>query len=166
MKTRNYLSAISILLFSSLFASCSDEGDTQKPVIDLDEPEEGAVLHIGSPVHFEMDLSDNEAIASYKVNIHNNFDGHSHSRASETEATVPFTFDKSYTEDIAGKKNTHVHHHDIVIPANATPGKYHFMVYCTDEAGNEVFVVRNIELSKEGGEDGHDHDDHDEHHHD
>ena len=87
MKTKNYLSIISILFFSFLFVSCSkeDEGDTIKPVIDLLEPEEGAILRIGSShgVHFEMNLHDNEAIASYKINIHNNFDGHSHTRASE-----------------------------------------------------------------------------------
>ena len=81
MKTKNYLSIISILFFSFLFVSCSkeDEGDTIKPVIDLLEPEEGAILRIGSShgVHFEMNLHDNEAIASYKINIHNNFDGHS-----------------------------------------------------------------------------------------
>ena len=60
MKTKNYLSIISILFFSFLFVSCSkeDEGDTIKPVIDLLEPEEGAILRIGSShgVHFEMNL--------------------------------------------------------------------------------------------------------------
>ena len=66
------------MAFSFLFVSCSkdDEGDTVKPVINLLEPEEGAVLKIGDAngVHFEMDIADNEAIASYKINIHNNFD--------------------------------------------------------------------------------------------
>ena len=56
MKTKNYLSIISILFFSFLFVSCSkeDEGDTIKPVIDLLEPEEGAILRNGSShgVHF------------------------------------------------------------------------------------------------------------------
>ena len=101
MKTKNYLSIISILFFSFLFVSCSkeDEGDTIKPVIDLLEPEEGAILRIGSShgVHFEMNLHDNEAIASYKINIHNNFDGHSHTRASEAGITKPFTFERTYT---------------------------------------------------------------------
>ncbi len=102
MKTKNYLSIISILFFSFLFVSCSkeDEGDTIKPVIDLLEPEEGAILRIGSShgVHFEMNLHDNEAIASYKINIHNNFDGHSHTRASEAGVTKPFTFERTYTD--------------------------------------------------------------------
>ena len=50
------------------------------------------------------------------------------------------------------QKNARIHHHEIVIPENATPGRYHFMVFCTDAAGNESYVVRNIVLSNEGGE--------------
>lgn len=50
------------------------------------------------------------------------------------------------------------------IPADATPGNYHLMVYCLDQSGNETYVVRNIVLSVEGGEEGEHH--HDEHHHD
>ena len=42
-----------------------------------------------------------------------------------------------------------------MIPANATPGDYHLMVYCTDAAGNEAHVARNIVLSVTGGDDGH-----------
>ena len=71
MKTRIYLSIIGLMAFSFLFVSCSkdDEGDTVKPVINLLEPEEGAVLKIGDAngVHFEMDIADNEAIAPIRL---------------------------------------------------------------------------------------------------
>jgi hypothetical protein len=133
-----------------VFTSCED-GDTLKPVINLIEPEEGAALRIGSEngVHFEMELSDNEMLKSYKVEIHNNFDDHGHLRSDEE--TVPFTFDKTW--DLSGKKNTYIHHHEIKIPANATPGNYHLMVYCTDAAGNESYVARNIVLSYDAADD-------------
>lgn len=52
----------------------------------------------------------------------------------------------------AGAKNASIHHHEILIPANATPGNYHLMVYCTDAAGNEAHLARNVVLSTEGGE--------------
>lgn len=150
MKTRNIFLA---LIFAALAAvSCQkDTGDTTKPVIDLDEPEEGQELLIGgvNGVHFEMDVTDNAGLGSYKIEIHNNFDGHGHSKASET--TVDFSFNKEY--DLGGKKNAHIHHHDIKIPANATPGNYHLMVYCTDAAGNEAYVARNIVLSLTAEED-------------
>lgn len=162
MKTRIYLSIIGLMAFSFLFVSCSkdDEGDTVKPVINLLEPEEGVVLKIGDAngVHFEMDIADNEAIASYKINIHNNFDGHSHTRASEGGTTKPFAFERTYT-DKAGQKQARVHNHDIKIPADATPGNYHLMVYCLDRSGNETYVARNIVLSTTGGVES-------EHHHD
>lgn len=149
MKTsKYYFAAVCLIALMSLTFSC-DDGDTTKPVINLIEPEEGAELQIGSVhgVHLEMDLSDDEMLASYKVDIHNSDDGHVHSKAEETP-NVSFAFSKSW--DVSGKKNAHIHHHEITIPANAKPGKYHLMVYCTDASGNEAYVARNIVLSYEG----------------
>lgn len=159
MKTRIYFPIfISLLLMSTLFfAACSDSdnplSDTTKPVIQLNSPAEGGVLLIGSEhgVHFDMDLSDDTMLKSYKIEIHNNFDGHGHDTRSAAE-TVAFVFNRSY--DVSGQKTAHVHHHDIVIPANATPGNYHLMVYCTDAAGNEAHMARNIVLSVSEGENG------------
>ena len=124
MKTKLYLPIISLLAMSVFaFISCDDsDSDTTKPVIELSEPEEGQELKIGDEhgVHFEMDLSDDVMLKSYMIEIHSNFDHHSHgkSRAAATgEATVDFSFNRSY--DISGKKTAHIHHHDIIIPANA-----------------------------------------------
>jgi hypothetical protein len=146
MKTNIYISVLSLAaIFSFLFVSC-DESDTTKPVINLIEPEDGDALQIGNPngIHLEMELSDNEQLASYKIEIHNNFDNHEH-RSATGDEIVPFAFDSIWT-DISGKRNADIHHHDIKIPANATPGDYHFMVYCTDAAGNESHVAANIVL--------------------
>ena len=99
-----------------------------------------------------MELSDDVMLKSYKIEIHNNFDHHSHDTRA-TGTTVDFTFNRSY--DVSEQRTAHIHHHDIVIPANATPGDYHLMVYCTDAAGNEAHVARNIVLSTTGGDDRH-----------
>src|SRR5574344_1164078 len=108
-----YISAI--LLFSTLFSACTnDSEDVSKPVINLIEPEDGHALKIGAAVHFEMELSDDTELRSYKVDIHNNFDGHNHTKA--VSETVDFTYSKSW--DVSGLKNTLVHHHEIVIPEN------------------------------------------------
>jgi len=156
MKTKILLTISSLLMISLGFISCTDDdGDTTKPVITLNAPEEGATLKVGSNIHFDMDLEDNEELRSYKVEIHNNFDNHGHgTKAENTGETVPFSFNRSW--DVSGIKNTHAHHHDIIIPADATHGAYHFMVYCTDAAGNESYVVRNIVLSDEGHDGHHD----------
>lgn len=149
----------SLLAISLGFTSCSDDAsDTVKPTIELISPEEEATLAVGSEIHLEMILEDNEMLSSYKIDIHDAA-GHTHaSKAENTGETVTFTYSKSW--DISGSKNTHVHHHEILIPENAKHGAYHFMVYCTDTSGNESFIVRNITLDEEG-EDGH----HDEHEH-
>ncbi len=156
------LSAIMCVSFS---ACDEDEADTTKPVITLDEPEDGDSLRIGESVHFECDFSDDEALGSYLIEIHNNFDGHGHKISSSQtrgEDTEAFYFKKSY--DISNLRNTHVHHHDIVIPENATPGAYHLIVYCTDAAGNQAMVARDIILSHDA--ESHHHHDHDHHDHD
>lgn len=141
---------ISIVSVFTLGACSSDDGDTTKPVITLTSPAEGANLQIGNEkgIHIEMDLEDNEMLASYKIDIHSNFDNHNHSKA-ESE-TIAFTFSKSW--NVTGK-NAHIHQHEIIVPLNTTPGKYHLMVYCVDAAGNESYVARNIVLSTEGGDD-------------
>lgn len=154
MKTKvnfSILPVISIFMVSFLFTACEDnnDNDTTPPTINLLEPAEGDVLKIGSDIHFELELSDNEMLGSYKVDVHSNFDGHTHSRAIKNEGeTIAFSFQKSW--DLSDQKNAKIHHHEIVIPENATPGKYHLMVFCTDKAGNESNIARNITLSHEG----------------
>ncbi|MDR1339972.1 MAG: DUF4625 domain-containing protein [Prevotellaceae bacterium] len=147
----------SIICLTAIFFlasnSCKEDSDTTKPVINLTEPEDGDILQIGdvNGVHLDMELSDNEALASYKIEIHPNFDNHSHAQARDVSETVDFTFNKEWN-DIRGKKNADIHHHEIKIPENATPGHYHLMVYCTDVAGNESHVAVSVELSHEEGE--------------
>lgn len=153
-----YSTAVFMAVYAlSLFSACSDDNaDVTKPVINLIEPAEGDELLIGSStgIHFEMDLSDDVMLASYKIEIHNNFDNHSHGTTKAGETTTPFSFNKTY--DISGQKNAHIHHHEILIPATATPGKYHLMIYCTDSSGNESYVARSIVFSTTAEED-HDH---------
>lgn len=171
MKTKFYLPIICLLALStSVFISCDkdEDSDTTKPMILLNEPEEGQAIQIGNVkgMHFDMDLSDDVMLKSYKIEIHNNFDNHPHSRgnaaaedgsnaAANAEETVDFIFNRSY--DVSGQKNAHIHHHDIKIPANASPGAYHLMVYCTDAAGNESHIARNIVLSNDVEDEDHHH---------
>lgn len=136
-------------MFAIAWNGCRENSDTTRPEIDLEEPAEGDILQIGGEhgVHFEANFSDNEALASYKVNIHPDFDGHTH--RSSTEETVDFEFEQSWS--LSGR-NAAVHHHEIKIPEDATPGEYHLMVYCTDAAGNESHIAVNVILSHEAGE--------------
>ena len=52
---------------ASFYACVDDEADLTKPVISLDEPEDGESRHIGESVHFECDFSDDVALGSYLI---------------------------------------------------------------------------------------------------
>ncbi|MDR2138966.1 MAG: DUF4625 domain-containing protein [Tannerella sp.] len=135
------------------------EGDTTRPEIFLTAPAAGDTLHIGEDhgVHFDAVFSDNEMLASYKIHIHPDFDGHT--PAGETSETVDFEFDKSWT--LSGTRAA-IHHHEIKIPENTTPGTYHLTIYCTDAAGNESSLTIHVALSHEEGEE-HEHEHEHEH---
>lgn len=154
MKTLEIFATLTLAL---TLASCEADGDTTKPEITLESPAEGETFAAdGDGIHFEMELSDDVALGSYKVEIHNNFDGHDHASVTVMRSeTVDFSYTNTWY-DIAGQRNATIHHHEIVIPADATHGDYHFMVYCVDAAGNESYVVRNVVI---GDDDDHDHDD-------
>lgn len=149
----------------SIFSSCEKQKfDNEKPVVNLIAPKDGAKLKIGDAhgVHFDMEVKDNVMLKSYKIDVHNNFDNHTHAgeaNGHDHEKLPPFKFLKVY--DLEGKKNAKIHHHDIVIPEGVHPGNYHLVVFVTDAAGNETVVARNVILGAEGDH-HHDHDhDHD-----
>lgn len=147
MKNNIYKGILAVGLILG-FAACSsdDSKDTQKPIIVLNAPNEGAKLEVGADIHFDMEVSDNEMLGSYKIDIHENSDGHTHSakKAAALENTVEFSFQKQWS--LEGKRNADVHHHEIVIPQNAELGKYHFVVYVLDEAGNQSMEARSIQI--------------------
>ncbi len=152
MKKLKYIIVAMLLISSFAIISCEKEdADTQKPVITLSAPAEDEVLYIGADVHFEIDFQDDVELKSYKVDIHSNFDGHTH-KSTATGDSVAFSYQKSWNFD-AGQKNAHVHHHEIVIPEEIdgheiSQGDYHFMIYCTDAAGNESWLAVPIEIKK------------------
>lgn len=143
---RNFVIIPLILVLAIFLSSCEKDKDTVKPVIELNEPAEGDTLWVGEEVHFEAEFTDDVELKSYKVDIHNDFDGHGHkSSLSDTE---PWLYTCSWNFD-PGLKNSHVHMHEIVVPAevNGKPiatGPYHVMVYCTDAAGNESWTVVKV----------------------
>lgn len=161
MKLNRLTFASLIIASASLVACDKEEGDVTKPEILLVSPAEGDTLYAGSEhgVHFDMKLCDNVALGSYKVDIHNRFDGHDHEVKSAEDHEhdhEPFEFKKTWS-DIDGLRNATVHHHEIVIPENATPGEYCFTVYCVDQAGNQSMVVKHINIAEPDGDHDHEH---------
>lgn len=81
MKTKQFL----LLLFVALLtASCNKTViDDEKPIIDMDFaesfPKNCDTIYFGETFVVKAVFSDNANLGSYRIDIHNNFDHHSHS---------------------------------------------------------------------------------------
>ena len=74
------------LLLLTIFVACSDddsEVDKEKPTIDLSIdgafPVNCETIYFGEEFELKMRFTDNVELGSYGIDIHNNFDHHSHS---------------------------------------------------------------------------------------
>lgn len=125
-----FASVLFLFIVSLLFVSCKDDviKDVTPPLITISSPQDGATFEAGSTITFEAVFEDNTGLATFNINIHEDSDGHTHGRLKASS----FSFEKTY--DISGK--TTVVTEQIDLPADATPGHYHFIVKAIDELGN------------------------------
>lgn len=158
MKTRLRL-ILPILLAAVIFTSCSNDDDavdTQKPVISIIEPHDEEELAPGGEVHFEAIFTDNRELASYKIEIHDDFDEHTHSLNKSSHQDNPWVWSKVFEIPAGLTSYEAVQHIDIPTEINGQPiseGVYHFGVFLTDRAGNEEQAFLEIHI-----EEGQDHD--------
>ena len=130
-----------IVLFFGLIGCSQDEVDTEKPVIEVNEPLNLAEYHPGDEIHVDIEFSDNVGLKEFKIDIHYGGD-HSHKSLLDE---VEWSF--LHIEAIEGR-NKHVSMH-IDIPDNVKHRAYDFLVYCTDKAGNEAMVALEIDIEGE-----------------
>lgn len=115
-----------------LLNACSksdDEKDTTKPVITLTTPKSGDVFVSGEKINVSVMFTDNKELSQYKIEIHDDFDGHSHLKTG----SPAFSYSK-----IVALSGNGSHHFAIDIPADVAAGPYHFIVNALDKAGNEA----------------------------
>ena len=91
----------------------------------------------GSNLVLKLRFNSSEPLSQYKIDVHNNFDCHTHARMEASPwrllkiVTLSGT-DMSVTETIK-------------VPNDASAGNYHFMINCIDAKGNEAdFVEYNV----------------------
>lgn len=154
-------------LFLMLFLGISscDNGndiDTEKPSISIDFADSFPVncdtLYFGENFTVKMLLKDNVELGSYSIDIHNNFDHHSHS----TEVTScemwpvktpvnPFVFIADF--DIPEGSADFTTSETISIPAGNgngafDEGEYHFFISLTDKEGWSTQKGLSIKMLK------------------
>lgn len=149
MKQTGIITLLMFLLFA--FNSCDkkEDIDNQKPVIDLyiqdAFPNNYDTLYFGETFYMKTLFTDNIQLGSYSIDIHNNFDHHSHS-TEVTEPNLdpvkspvnPFLFIQDYS--IPEGLRRYETNLPITIPlANSAgpfdEGDYHFFISLTDKEG-------------------------------
>ena len=129
--------------------SCSSSDDEEsrdmsKPVISdqgiTANPVDCQTYKRGENIAFNYVFTDDTELGSYNIEIHHNFDHHTHSTSAvECEAdpqkqpVAPWVFNQDYS--VPAGQHTYTARVDIPIPASVDAGDYHFMVRVTDKAG-------------------------------
>ncbi len=87
-------------------------------------------VQTGSEIVLNLQFSDNRNLSQYKVDIHNNFDCHSHGRIAAS------AWQLLKIENITGQ--TVAVEEVLPVPEDALAGDYHLQILCLDALGNEA----------------------------
>jgi hypothetical protein len=138
-----------------LFAGCKQDDDnkvdTEYPVIGESFPSQCSQISRGDTITFTCDFSDNVALGSFSLDVHHNFDHHTHSTEVEVcemapvkTPVHPFLFVQSYT--IPEQQASYKPVVKIAVPGDIDPGDYHFMIRLTDQEGWQTLKGLSIKI--------------------
>ncbi len=151
----------SVCILFAFLAMSSCSGDDDNEAKDMEKPEitDGAlpspidceVYHKGDVIPFRYTFTDNAELGSFNIEIHNNFDHHTHSTSA---GDCPLDPKKTpvnpwvYNEDTAipGGLKTYDAKVDITVPDDVDTGDYHFMVRLTDKSGWQQLKAISIKI--------------------
>nr|WP_199003426.1 DUF4625 domain-containing protein [Flavobacterium sp. ASV13] len=156
MKKTKTLTAFVISLFA--LVSCSSDNneiDTEYPVIDISAsnafPIQCSEITRGQKITFRAKFTDNDALGSYSLDIHHNFDHHTHS--TEVNNCVPEPVKKPVNPmlyinsvTIPNGQKSYEAVQEITIPTDIDPGDYHFMIRLTDKEGWQSIKGLSIKI--------------------
>ena len=152
---------LSLMLLCALSACGSDDDEETKdmtyPVINTTDivavPTDCQVFKRGDVIPLNILFSDDTELGSYNVEIHNNFDHHTHSTSSvecpmeaQKSPVKPWIYNQDF--DIPSGQKSFTARHDIAIPSDIDPGDYHFMVRLTDRAGWQQLHAVAIKIAE------------------
>lgn len=145
---------------AAIFSGCSKDSDNNPvdetyPVIDITAenafPKQCSVIERGGKFTLRATFSDNVELGSVSVDVHHNFDQHSHSTEvnscqmeAKKAAVKPFLLIQDFPLAVGLKQ--HVLEQEIDVPADVDPGDYHFLIRVTDKAGWQTIKGISIKL--------------------
>ncbi|NQX85739.1 MAG: DUF4625 domain-containing protein [Flavobacteriaceae bacterium] len=136
-----------VLMLCFITTSCSsddDNTDTTKPTITINYdggfPQACEALERGQTYTFKAQVADNVALASYSLDIHHNFDHHTHDDQigdcefhDDKTPINPFLVLENYS--ISGEQQSYEIALEISIPNDVDTGDYHCEYSVIDKTG-------------------------------
>ena len=155
---KNKFNYLLLLLLSSLvfISSCSeDDKDEEKPTVTINYtdgfPKACQELQRGVTYTFKALSTDNKGLASYSIDLHNNFDQHTHDDQAEDcvmdpikDAITPFIFIDNFS--ISGAPTEYEITQEITIPSNVDIGDYHCSISVVDVTGWQSQTSLDIKI--------------------
>ncbi len=146
------------LVLATVLSGCqinSDEKDMDPPQIhtDFEEafPVQCSVVERGEEFVFKARLTDNMELGSFSLDIHHNFDHHTHStEVNDCEMDPvktpenPFLLIESYS--IPEGMSDYEAMVEISVPQDVDPGDYHLMIKVTDREGWQAIKGISIQI--------------------
>ena len=157
MKKLSLLSLCLVLMLA--LSNCSKDTaepiDTIYPEISTSSneafPKQCSVIKRGEKFVFRALLSDNAQLGSLNLDIHHNFDHHTHSTELEEcnlapikQPVKPFLLIRNVV--IPTGQKSYQASMEIQVPADVDPGDYHFMIRLTDKEGWQTIKGLSIKI--------------------
>lgn len=151
-----FISSFSLLSIALCMSNCSEDSkDTTLPVISSPATDAGpldcSIFHRGDVIPVAFVFSDDTELGNYSIDIHHNFDHHSHSTSA-----VECDLDKIKTPShawvynvdypIPSGRTSYTTRFEIPIPSDIETGDYHFMIHLTDASGWQQFKGISIKI--------------------
>lgn len=128
------------------YPTITDTGITANPV-------NCQVYQRGTTIPFAYVFTDDTELGAFNVEIHNNFDHHTHSTSAEEcpmdankTPVKPWVYNQDYS--IPSGQRTFTARFDIAIPSDIDAGDYHFMIRLTDHAGWQQLHSVSIKITE------------------
>lgn len=144
-----------VLVLSNCSKNTAEPIDTIYPEINTNTndafPKQCSVIKRGEKFVFRALLSDNAELGSLNLDIHHNFDHHTHSTELEEcnlapikQPVKPFLLIKNIP--IPSGLKSYQASAEIQVPLDVDPGDYHFMIRLTDKEGWQTIKGLSIKI--------------------
>ena len=150
-----FIASLMILLVASCSSEDDNEKDLQKPTISINYdggfPKACEVLTKGETYHFKAQVTYNVELAAYSIDIHNNFDHHTHDDQEAScdlgaikDPVNPLIFIENYS--IEEGVTSYEFDVSITIPTDIDTGDYHCSYSVTDVTGWQSVTSIDIKI--------------------